>query len=285
MQFSRDVWQLIVAQADSVLSIVAIASTCRKLREKFANHPEILRWQSYTPRARFITAAREGNTALIENWMGPNTTGILNAALRKAIRGSHHELIQLFIEDGANAWDEALYEAARVANTELIELCIERGAYLERGLQGAARGAHRELVHMFLNKGATNVNAALMSAASSGDKGLVEFFIVRGAHVVLFQIALGNAAAKGHKNIVEYLIEEHGVYSSAFGLGMAATGGQLELMKWLLTKGGIDKRDINSAFRSAARGGYRGMMQLLIEHGADDWNGVIFRAKNEIKPK
>ena len=61
------------------------------------------------------------------------------------------ELVNLFIEKGANRWNDALF--------------------------GTAEGGHRDLVNLFIEKGANRWNDALYYAAQGGHLELVKFFV------------------------------------------------------------------------------------------------------------
>ena len=78
-------------------------------------------------------------------------------------------------------WD--IYYAAKAGRRDVVELFIKRGATnWDYGMQGAARGGHKELVDLFIKQGATDWDRGMYGAAYGGHKELVEFFINRGAN-------------------------------------------------------------------------------------------------------
>ena len=67
----------------------------------------------------------------------------------------------------------------------------------------AAQSGHKEMVEYFVSRGANDFNWAMRYAAQNGHKEMVEYLISRGANA--FNWAMSRAAKNGHKEIVEYL--------------------------------------------------------------------------------
>jgi hypothetical protein len=64
--------------------------------------------------------------------------------------GGHKELVDFFIEKGANDWDDGMYGAAEGGHKELVDFFIQKGAdWWNGGMYGAAKGGHKELVDFF----------------------------------------------------------------------------------------------------------------------------------------
>jgi hypothetical protein len=150
---SIDIWSVIVVFC-TPLTLVKIASTCRKLRGKFSQHPNITKWKTLTPDEGLFDATKCGHRDLVDLFIAKGATN-WNTALCYASRGGHRELVDLFITKGANDWNLALYYAARGGHRELVDLFISKRANdWNYALHGAKTGGHRELVDLFIAKGA-----------------------------------------------------------------------------------------------------------------------------------
>jgi hypothetical protein len=66
----------------------------------------------------------------------------------------------------------------------------------------ASRGGHRDLVDLFIAKGANNWNWALGGASEGGHRDLVDLFIAKGAND--FAWALQAASLGGHQDLIEF---------------------------------------------------------------------------------
>jgi hypothetical protein len=106
-----------------------------------------------------------------------------NKAMEKlAEKGMKYiNLIDFFIEKGANNWNLGMCGAAEGGHKELIDFFIEKGARdWNDGMREAEKG-HKELVDFFIKKGADKWNLGMYNAAFGGHKELVDFFIEKGA--------------------------------------------------------------------------------------------------------
>ena len=60
-------------------------------------------------------------------------------------------------------------------------------------MRGAARGGHKDLVNLFISKGANDWDMGMHGAAQGGHKDLVEYFISKGANNWDYGDAWGSA--------------------------------------------------------------------------------------------
>jgi len=102
---------------------------------------------------------------LLNQWKQDVETLPLNWCLFRASHEGHKDLVQLFIDKGANYWNRALYGAARGGHKDLVQLFIDKGANnLKWALRGASKGGHKNLVQLFIDKGANDWNEAFYHA-------------------------------------------------------------------------------------------------------------------------
>jgi len=101
--------------------------------------------------------------------------------------------------------DRELLEAARQGSLESINELIKQGANVNFGMFGAAEGGHKELVDLFVKKGANNWNYWMCGAAKGGQKELVDLFVKKGATDWNWGM---RCAAKGdHKELVDLFVK------------------------------------------------------------------------------
>lgn len=76
-----------------------------------------------------------------------------NAGLRSAIENKHYDLMNFFLEQGANDWEIGLYAAAYIGDKNLINFFIDKGAHdWIFGLHGAQDARNQELIDYFQAK-------------------------------------------------------------------------------------------------------------------------------------
>jgi len=108
---------------------------------------------------------------------------------------------RIFVE--AYTLSRCIYEAALSGHRDLVDLFIAKGAdYWDQGLRGASSGGHRELVDFFISKGASDWRDGLWGASLGGHRELVEFFISKGADT--WDWGLEAAFRGGHRDLVDF---------------------------------------------------------------------------------
>jgi len=154
---------------------------------------------------------------------------LLNLGMEKAASGGHRDLVQFFIEKGADNWNDGMMSAAKGGDKDLVNFFIEKGAdyYWNFGMLRAARGGHRDLVQFFIEKGADHWDWGMLSAAEGGHRDLVQFFIQKGANE--WNFGMYRAARGGHRDLVEFFIEKD---ANDWNIGMigAGRGGHKDLI-------------------------------------------------------
>ena len=218
-------------------------------------------------------------------------------------------LAKKLVENGADVnaqggrYGNTLQLAANWQDGPLVRLLLDHGAnvnavggYFGNALQAASIGGDLEIIKLLLERGA-DVNAkngclrtALQAASLNHHKYVVKLYLEHGADVNItggyHGSALRAAAINGQFEIAKMLLE-HGAdpnshdASCRSALQGAAAGGSCEIVKMFLEHGANPNPRLSSDVTDANRGdfstplvvathcGYQGIVNLLLEHGAD----------------
>lgn len=209
------------------------------------------------------------------------------------------EVVSLLIERG-DKLDELggycgspLHAAAFNGHIGVLYQILEHGAdsnlvagHFGSVLQIASYRGHAEIIVLLLSRGAdVNLDSgyyggALQAAAAAGRKEEVQLLMEYGADVNAHGGAFGNAltaSAEGAHAEVSQMLLENGAYTNAQGdletcsaLYRAAARGHPELVRLLLDAGAKltpDDSQKESPLTAAARGGYEGVVQMLMQAG------------------
>src|SRR3989344_2966343 len=123
-----------------------------------------------------LEAARQGSLFRVNELVRQGAD--VNSGMCGAAYGGHKELVDLFIKNGANGWNDGMRCAAIGGYKELVDLFIKNGANdWNFGMRGAAEGGHKELVDLFIKLGANNWNGGLLWSENTN---LKIFFIDQG---------------------------------------------------------------------------------------------------------
>jgi ankyrin repeat protein len=191
-------------------------------------------------------------------------------AIRTAALKGHYELVQLFLDSGADVNMTAKYESSPLA--------------------AACAGGHYQIAKLLLDHGAEIDTAgyrgtALFKAAQNGHERIVDLLLESGADVnmlcdntILQRSALQVALQYKRTKIALRLLEKGADVNAKGGrdgeaLTIASKNGDKEMVQLLLKKGA----DVNvvgseyclNALAQASGEGYREIVELLLEAGAD----------------
>ena len=126
----------------------------------------------------------------------------LNISMSSAARGGHQDLVDFFIQKGANDLNTGMENAAEGGHRDLVEFFIQKGANnLDRGMYLAALRGYKDLVNFFIQKGANYWDGGMAGAARGGHRDLVEFFIQKGARDWKYGM---ESTAPGHRDLVKF---------------------------------------------------------------------------------
>jgi ankyrin repeat protein len=127
----------------------------------------------------------------------------------------HRSIVELLLNHGATQVDEAIKQASRNNHGYIIRWLYQRGRDrgqpidLNSALVEAARHGFATLVTELIHLGATDVDRALVAAASRHNPHLLNILMSAGISLNGINRALSQAAAYGNLQTTQYLIE-HG---------------------------------------------------------------------------
>jgi hypothetical protein len=102
-----------------------------------------------------------------------------------------------------NTHNFSLFQASQEGHKDLVQLFMKKGACeWNLGLNGASQGGHQDIIQLLINKGANDWNLGLYGVALGGHKDLVNFFIDKGAND--WRLGLSGASLGGHKDLIEF---------------------------------------------------------------------------------
>lgn len=158
-----------------------------------------------------------------------------NTLLISACKGGCLEIVNMFIDYGANNWNGGLLQACFGGYLQIIKLMIKKGATnWNGGLEYACWGGHVEIVKFMTIKGATKLNKGLQLACMYGFYEIVRLLVVLGANN--FNECLASACYSGDLSIVRLLIA-NGSTDWNSGLECAFSQGHVALVNLMLKNG------------------------------------------------
>jgi len=281
---SKDLLKLFLTFLPSPIDKIRLSRCNKRYHQYLHQHIEVGKWKYYNLKKRLYEAAKIGDMNLInylknkcEVCVDPDRCGNFDnmrtsfcdvhqcAIIKGATKGGHKSIVVDFVKTIKHE-SLVFVTAARYANKELFNLY-----FLKREHDG-------------LYMPGTGFNVYLYNAAKGGDKSMVDVALSFGAIDVLG--AMEEAASKGHKDMVKYLIEidkeasKHPGYEGAswkwnWGLYGAARGGYRDLAKLFISKGADNW---TCAFTHAARGGHQEFVDFFILKGVCAWNTGLINA-------
>lgn len=118
-----------------------------------------------------IVAAQNGNLDLVKLLINSGANDLYHV-LGVAANYQHYDIVDHLYRSGVNdptKLAETLDFAAFYHDRKLIDWLYQHNVTdTNKGLAGAAAGGHLKLVHLFLNKGATDINKAFINASIYG---------------------------------------------------------------------------------------------------------------------
>ncbi len=137
---------------------------------------------------------------------------INNASLEKYCIDNDVIKIRKLIKMDINFyWDRGLYGACRSGHLDIVKLMIEKGACdWSGGLHTACKYGHLDTVKLIIKKGARDWNRdwnwGLFYACRGGNIDIVKLMIEKGGNC--WNWGLNNACKGGHINIIKLMIEK-----------------------------------------------------------------------------
>jgi ankyrin repeat protein len=252
----------------------------------------------------FVNAIRRGNAEIVQHFLDRGANANVSRSdsqytpLEAAASIGRTDVLRLLLQAGAglnvaepNHGSSALCFAAKYGELELVQLLVDAGAdangsmrpHLSAGYYNtrstplcyAARRADVAMVEYLISCGA-DVNV-LGAAACSGDTGMIQLLLDRGANNVVESLYF--AGYCDHKHVLHFLvsleIDTHRTLHNQFGmeaLVAAARCNYVELLKWLLDPDGVvsvTPTSLTTALGAVVQKGHLSVAQILVERGAD----------------
>ncbi|KAL3451657.1 ankyrin repeat-containing domain protein [Aspergillus insuetus] len=210
----------------------------------------------------------------------------LGTPLPVASLKGHKELVKLFLDNGAEVnhicgprW---LSHYPRTTSPEFAYIPYHRGS----ALWAACLRGHLEIVELLVEKGARELNFALMAASRGGNIDMIQVLMDNGADVNVkdedgyYGTALQAASIDGHLETVGFLLQNGAEDEKELGyhgcaLDAAYCNDNFEIMKLLIAwdaKGLYDAADYNAIFQSAADQGDLQTLTYLLDFVPDATN-------------
>lgn len=210
----------------------------------------------------------------LNRWSKKISKANLKKGFKQAIYQRDRELVDLFISKQGSAinWNDALLIAAKAGHRDLVELFISRGAHCwsSRLLEAAAQSntnaiVRRELIDYFIEQGYNiNWDYGLRGAARGGYRDLIDFFISKGADY--WHGAIQDAARGGHLDLVDFFIEKGDAGDLNPALYSAARGGHRDLVDYFISKQKSTGIETNWYWilYAASRGGHLEIAEMIM---------------------
>ncbi|XP_071102049.1 putative ankyrin repeat protein RF_0381 [Haliotis cracherodii] len=196
-----------------------------------------------------------------------------------------------------NDGDNVLHAACLGGHVQMVEYLVaqnivdinSRGDNGRTPLMSAAGMGHRGVFYYLLSKGADvsllcqSKNNILHVACFGGDKGMVQHILSNNFVDISSKGEYGRtpllaAAGKGHRDVLDLILQRgcHATVADYNGhnvLHVACLGGDVEMVKHVLSKNIVDSNSRDSCGRSpvmlAAVSGHRDVVGVLLEQGGD----------------
>lgn len=225
---------------------------------------------SWTP---LMSAAQSGRIEivriLIQGGANPNqgntANSIVEVPLTIASLSERIDVIKQLLKDGATTGkDKAFLIAIRKGNQEAFDLLLDQDSPLKEALIDTARYGRKTMFDRLLGLDAKPSNEALIVAAQGGRLDMVKELIERGVNVneqlLNGKTALIAAAQSGHLDLVQLFLDR--------GANINVT---YEVRR--------PDSEIVTALTSAIQYRHDEIALLLLEHGADPFQGLVTAVK------
>lgn len=235
----------------------------------------------------------------------PNKDQRIRSLLDFAVRNNYHSMIENILKDDFEYFDYVAIIAALFNRRDILEDMLKRNPEnFDEIIANAVYGGHLDLVHKLIAKrrrdglrfddswalaaaaegghldiindlidhyGARDFIRAINSAAYSGHIEIMRQMIQRSLDAGLvpnFNVALGAAAAGGHLDVVDELIDVYGANLFNQVLWRAARAGRLEIFRRLLSRAAENNQEIEfvDLLDNAIAGGHLNIVQEILSH-------------------
>lgn len=191
---------------------------------------------------------------------------------RIAIKYGNWDLVQYYIKNGYDDWNQLMNIATKYGYINLVELSLKNGADLEWCLKNAAFFGHINIINLCIDNGAKNINQAMKDASEGGHKNLVELFIEKGANK--FNDCMIYAVQSGNKDLVELFIRK-GANNLNEGLNESISYGYINLVELFIVNGANNLQRAAEItchkYLNSKELHFKKIFELLCKHGFNEW--------------
>lgn len=245
-----------------------------------------------------VTKVRDGENTELDKFVTEKTmrgTEHLNECMSTACKNGRKEIVNLMITNGANGWDDGLYNACSGSNFELVELMLTKGAG-SKMLSDIFANISTRFGTDSSNKTRDEIDSKIIDKiiwhehrynSSAGKPRLIGFFRVacRNNNIKLIELLITNnayfwnegleqACYGGHPEVVNFMVKK-GANDWNMGLRAACSGGHMDMIIAMTAKGA---NDWNGGLEQACRGGHSKIVNFMMNLGADTWDDGFFIA-------
>jgi hypothetical protein len=191
-------------------------------------------------------AAKGGHLDILKSYTSSRTNW--HVISKAAAKGGHVDVLQLAFRSGYTSLSVISNEAARYGNKNVLDLIIRNGFNNWNMIAaGAARGGYLDILTSALDNGANNWILIAKEAA-------------RGGNINILNDVLRRLSFTWHKNC-SYLMLDCSCYEELF-------------VKILC----VNLPLVNLIAQAAARGGHLKILNIAINHGANNWGEIAVAA-------
>jgi hypothetical protein len=253
------------------------AKTFKELLESYDTKYATVRSYHYkgrTPEEILLQAAEEGDIQAFYNglklYSGLRNKDIYNKAVKRAALGGHIAIINLLLDLGADNYNDILDYASQGGHLDIVMMVIKDLYYgklkyvdPDDAIRLAAEGSHINVLDYLINHPAWNpkyfphpsdlANLGMEGAGFSGDEEVIDYLISKGADH--FTDLLSGAVEGNHLDLVKKYHDMASVGSHQYFhiFHKSAKRGRLDIVKFFVEKGAINRKTLNSALLYATK--------------------------------
>ena len=183
-----------------------------------------------------------------------------NQQMTEAAREGDICMVKKMLKKGANDFNTAMLYASKSGSLEVVQLMLDKAFNHNEANAKAAFYGYKEIVELFIDKGVSNYDWVMKSAAEGGHIEIIKMMLDRGANIN--NIVLLKALKAGHINIVEFLIDRGADLELNFLMFETAKYGHIEMVQMLMDRGADNHRDV---MFEAAKNGQIEIVSLMLE--------------------
>ena len=151
-------------------------------------------------------AAQVGDLETVKSMIEKGALGY-DYTMNQAVEYGHLNIVQFLINKTNGYQDNHLITASTEGHLEIVKYLLEQIVFdvetINRALRITSSKGHTEVAKLLIQKGATDLNGALIEASEYGHLETVKFLIQQGA--TNFSSAIREAKESGYTEIVDYL--------------------------------------------------------------------------------